>query len=1216
MDMWYSRTGIVQGNASCIVTAKGTIERPNPSLTENDFIMGTTPWIEQNSIVYPVYKFNAPDEIWVYNIDTQTHTIAGPPTEEYNFDPDWPIIHSNIVDGIYYFTDGRWNDAMYNNAGDRIFNPPYQLNLVQALAGDYSTLYLQAIDAVKWPPLPPVAGYITDDTHSDNKLRNKLFQFTANYVYESNQPSAYSGVSNLALPNTSEFVSGNNAIQSNNDNAIEVTFFTGPEVVKKINIAVREFNGSSTSAPFGVFLQIDKELDNVPDNVFRTITYYGNTASKTLPFELANYDRLPINAYGQEFLPSKQLCYANFREGYDKIEIDCSVTGVAREVRWAPQMQVLQVPGAFGADIDFSWTSTSYFGLQAGDTYSIYIQTIDPSFANLYLTYTFTQGDLDDILQEATVADQLQLALETIGDAYAQQINDFFGPGTVTVSTIGSTIQITGPDFFIQAVSPISQERLTGVKVGMKTGATHPFGILYVDRAMRDGTVLTSDAMSLFVPFYPEQFTNNFDDPNDPYYVTGRLFVNHTPPIWARYYYIVAIKATEISDFQQTTINQIIPEGTRYKITLQQYYGINGLEQPQYIGANIQHQIQKGDIARIYRKKVDDDVPVPSDYVQDYFELEVQDYSPNEGLNGSQCIWVTNGWNLANIDDDPDENPYTGQQIEIYTPQPTLNTNGTLFVPQWKIISPAYEIIDAHTGDRRHAGTIIYGTVAEATSGSNSYILVGDYEFLLDYVGITMTFPVAGEVEMDVVSATYDSTTGFTTVTTTVNAPENATYFPFTTTDEADQGVGFGATLDLIYYGDIYLRQRDLGTGYPDGVPSHLFYWCEDPHYSDYWLSNVHNTGQNALESPFARMVHKRASAIHSNSFIDNSQINGLSTFELSNENVQDMDEQYGDIYRVILDGKTLKCLQPRKENSIYVQGSYAVTADGQFAQAGIINKTFAGWKPYESVHGCMDGGMVVLVPNQGIMYFDRKSGAFIESLTNGQMVVSENEYKFRKITKFIASLFDTYPDAVGKAYVDETNGEVGFGVSFYGERAFYLVTFDYVNRRWRSSYDYNFRAFANIGLSLVGFGKNNQLYTHNEDSFMFHGDSFVQKVYPVSNDQPTIVKRWNDIGVKSNKGWSVRAYVDPNQSYELQETRMGTSLFQLLEGHYWTRYRRNVFSQGYATDASEELKLVNGQEMRATYLIHEMTYDPAANDARSVLFSLRISGTYSETIQ
>jgi hypothetical protein len=55
-----------------------------------------------------------------------------------------------------------------------------------------------------------------------------------------------------------------------------------------------------------------------------------------------NYDRLPIVADCQEYLPTNQLAYINFREGYDKpteepFILDVQVNYQLNEISWNPQ---------------------------------------------------------------------------------------------------------------------------------------------------------------------------------------------------------------------------------------------------------------------------------------------------------------------------------------------------------------------------------------------------------------------------------------------------------------------------------------------------------------------------------------------------------------------------------------------------------------------------------------------------------------------------------------------------------------------------------------------------------------------------------------------------------------------------------------------------------------------------------------------------------------
>jgi hypothetical protein len=123
-------------------------------------------------------------------------------------------------------------------------------------------------------------------------------------------------------------------------------------------------------------------------------------------------------------------------------------------------------------------------------------------------------------------------------------------------------------------------------------------------------------------------------------------------------------------------------------------------------------------------------------------------------------------------------------------------------------------------------------------------------------------------------------------------------------------------------------------------------------------------------------------------------------------------------------------------------------------------------------------------------------------------------------------------------------------------------VVFDYVNMRWRSTYDYNFQQYCNLGQTLVGWGIDNQLYLHNQpNQWNFHGQSFVQKVSFVSNDNPLMLKRYQDITLVSDDLFSVEAKSEPNRSYPLgMKTTMPANLISTYEGYGKVNYRKNLY--------------------------------------------------------
>jgi hypothetical protein len=132
-------------------------------------------------------------------------------------------------------------------------------------------------------------------------------------------------------------------------------------------------------------------------------------------------------------------------------------------------------------------------------------------------------------------------------------------------------------------------------------------------------------------------------------------------------------------------------------------------------------------------------------------------------------------------------------------------------------------------------------------------------------------------------------------------------------------------------------------------------------------------------------------------------------------------------------------------------------------------------------------------------------------------------------------------------------------------------VVFDYVNMRWRSTYDYNFHQFCNLGQTLVGWGVNNQLYLHNQaGNWNFHGQPFTQKVRFVSNEQPLQLKRYQDIVLVSDDLFSIEAQSEPNRSYPLgMKTTMPANLISTYEGYGKVNYRKNLYDPKFFVDSN-----------------------------------------------
>jgi hypothetical protein len=96
-------------------------------------------------------------------------------------------------------------------------------------------------------------------------------------------------------------------------------------------------------------------------------------------------------------------------------------------------------------------------------------------------------------------------------------------------------------------------------------------------------------------------------------------------------------------------------------------------------------------------------------------------------------------------------------------------------------------------------------------------------------------------------------------------------------------------------------------------------------------------------------------------------------------------------------------------------------------------------------------------------------------------------------------------------------------------------------------------------------------MYLHNQpEQWNFHGDSFTQKVSFVSNEEPLMLKRYQDITLVSDDLFSIEAQSEPNRSYPLgMRTTMPTALISTYEGYGKVNYRKNLYDAKFFVDSN-----------------------------------------------
>ena len=1151
-------------------------------------IVGLCENIEAKSIMVFVYNSNLNHTIWLFNTLSEVFTrVAIGSYLGFSNSPQWVIVHSFVQNGLLFWSTGRFGSFVNND-----YDEPRKLNIEKAILftggfpGGYTSMDRRTIDFIKWPPaFGPDAQYVTDTGFEQNFLYGKMYKFRYRYIYDDNEESALSPVSRLPLPRDGEYVQGRNWDDTQADNKLEVTIQTGPDIVSKIEVLV-----SVNDGPWAIFAKLDKTLLGINNNTTEIVDYFGNEALESVNLVQRNYDAVPLVSKGMEFLPTRQVCFGNYTEGFNKPDLVGTVTTVPVEIRNTFEPVILEIIVSVSpytrlfispSSNPAVWDATN---VVVGDTY---VFSLGSNVGTV--SYTITQQDLDDIIAAANPEEEF---LTIIGDFISTErgfAGSYVGP-YYQWTGVGSTT-IFAPVYFLNGTTKNVALRKTNARVGLFKGARHEFGVQYYDRANRDSTVITVGGLNLDVPLDPQQDRTDFTNQQNPYAAKARISIGdsalNTAPAYATHYQIV-YRQPPVLSFQRRSVVDVSLDPQNLQLIKM---NLEGDYESAYF-ANINHQIQVGDVVRIIRKGLAFATDL-GDYVSSYIELTVSQYDA-AGWPGGESIWVPFfDWQSV-VDND-------GFLIEIYTPA-TLTENTI-----WREIGEEFEVVNPATSTARHAGTVITGLAQDLVNGANTFRLRGvlmdtespNLEYIQGY-----TFTIVSDVTYTgtITSAIFDVANQWTDIVASVNYtgsnPDG------TITINLDQTATLPAIIN-VDFGNVYSRPRLMGTGF--GFAG--YYPIDDFYYSDYYVSNFNSVGRIAVELSDARQIRQQATIRHGGAYVDNTEINNLCRFDPTDiESVYAMDEQYGPINRMVMLGLSLKCLQDMKENSIYIRSTFGVLPGGQ-TQVGFTPKsqTFAGWNPSETLYGTIHPLSVQVVTNQltgtqAMYYYDFLNNVVVKSMNNGQQDIINGRYKYNKeISDFKANLLTmAAADRWVSSQIDEANGEYALmSLDSRTGGSVHSHVFNYLRDRWDHRLYYAAFLSCNLGTYLVSTPVSSaNIYKHNAGSEnTFYGVQRNSVIQFATNDAPGTIKVPLSIGLKTDGAWGITALTEANASYPAMATSMATNVQRLLEGYYWTDYlndETNVVTQipGLATAT---LARMNGRQLRGYAWLNTLTITPTS---------------------
>jgi hypothetical protein len=344
------------------------------------------------------------DGIYEYDENTgttvrvlQSNKVNESTPSKLNFKKEYLITGVNHIIGPDGNTFLYWTDD---------YNPPRRINIKRVKAGangiggyniDDARID-KDIDVILNPPMyaPHIDPFLDSSDPEANNMEEKFLYFAYRYLYLDNQYSSlspFSAVSFMPDEYNFDYGVGNNKSMTNIYNSCRVSFETGNEFVKAIQLVVRD----TRSLNVGIVETYEK--DNLPgfsqtgDSV--TVTFKNNRVLAALPTDQVTrlFDNVPLLAKAQDVIGNR-LAYGNYEQFRDIIDcngdnININFTLGIKQPTLLPTVLNPMSTWRSDRDLEFALLYSDEYGRLTTaltcDTNSIYIPPANSTSANQLL---------------------------------------------------------------------------------------------------------------------------------------------------------------------------------------------------------------------------------------------------------------------------------------------------------------------------------------------------------------------------------------------------------------------------------------------------------------------------------------------------------------------------------------------------------------------------------------------------------------------------------------------------------------------------------------------------------------------------------------------------------------------------------------------------------------------------------------------------------------
>jgi len=371
----------------------------------------------------------------------------------------------------------------------------------------------------------------------------------------------------------------------------------------------------------------------------------------------------------------------------------------------------------------------------------------------------------------------------------------------------------------------------------------------------------------------------------------------------------------------------------------------------------------------------------------------------------------------------------------------------------------------------------------------------------------------------------------------------------------------------VLDYGDAYINQISDLNGYARGV--------ETVFYSKHYQSTSTDVGRFQVFDESIEQRNFYNHFIYGGRYFENTQTNRL--FEFSANNDSSVNSEHGEIRYMESVGYTIKVIQDKKLNSVYLNRQIAVNPGG--TDSVVLSDKFIGEiRPYEFEDWGTTHPESVVSNGRYLYFWDARNGIFIRDDANGPNSISA--IGFLKGSKDLAL---KYPGARVFGNYDESRENVYW--TFGDETLSDTVAYSEEDKVWTGYEPYYPENYMSIGMLFISF-KEGGLWRHDNELIRntFYGNIAVQKIRTVFNERWQNIKTWLTLTEHANKKWEAPTKGDISTEntdmYGVQETRILENKFQYQDRKFNSNIPRDMNTPNITAP------VINGDRLQSEVLI------------------------------